>query len=966
MRHLSSLIRILSVTLVAMLAFSLAPVLICADSFVQPGDEFEADGIRYQVVALAEGATPGGVQVAPYIDPMFGRSLYAGKIAIPESVEYDYQQYTVIGIGPGAFQNVKALTGVSLPGTITSIGAYAFQNTSMLYSIELPDSVEYIGPYAFDYSGVGGVVIPDKVTELPEYALSGGYITEITLPPGLLLVHPNAFGVSLKEIHVAKGNPAFSAVDGVLFDAGGKMLLLYPPGREEQSYRVPDGVETIASGAFGYLPYLAEIVFPDSLLKIEAKAFSLIRMDCSLYFHSDYPPSIEDLQGFRNGFYSLLSIYPPIAAIAAYQEAWGAIDAFYPEAPDEPGDGEDGEEALCFADGEFVYQVTGEDTAIVTGLRDKDKTGAVAVPETVSYGGNTYQVTGLAEECFESGGMEAVLLPDAIRSIGDRAFYGCENLISVNIPASLEAIPPMAFGSCVSLETVAFADDGVLSAVGEGAFWGCVSLKQITLPESLAVIGGFAFYRCESLERIVIPGRVEEIQAYTFYRCEKLREAVLPACLAYLPADVFVLCGNLETIQIAEGNDRFYTDDGVLYGYVWHVERLKGPLFAEEKRTLILYPSGRQDVSFIIPEGVEAIMGGAFADAVDLAAVTAPETLVYVGAAFNPALESITFSSEAPPIFAGNAFRGLDIVLYVPTLEGVAVYQQALDEYKPAGRVTLEPKPDNGKVPADSSEPSDGSEPGDGGEPGDGSSQGNIGNSSGNNNRPGSSTTHSNADDEELFSGVLVTLPYSSLVPTSDYRSLQSLLTDAIKTASATGSDTASLQLVNYRSLDAETLRQLATAAAAGGKRCLIQADTVVGGITQASLTFNPAGAISPLQLLRGAQNKAAPMLLTCSVDSRGTRQVKELFERHFDNRAAVLEFAQKGSFPMPVDIAAKVNLAGLNSGSLYFYAYDSGANTYMLLPNLKYSIDKQGYLRFTTDRAGYLVVTDKPLFAKK
>ena len=49
----------------------------------------------------------------------------------------------------------------------------------------------------------------------------------------------------ITDILVAEGNEAFISIDGVLFTADGKELLLYPTGRMEETYIVPEGTERI-------------------------------------------------------------------------------------------------------------------------------------------------------------------------------------------------------------------------------------------------------------------------------------------------------------------------------------------------------------------------------------------------------------------------------------------------------------------------------------------------------------------------------------------------------------------------------------------------------------------------------------------------------------------------------------------------------------------------------------------------
>ena len=77
----------------------------------------------------------------------------------------------------------------------------------------------------------------------------------------------------LERIEVEAGNPAYRSRDGVLFSVSGTKLLLYPCGRREARYEIPEGVRSIAKWAFQENAALREVVFPASLKKVDEEAF---------------------------------------------------------------------------------------------------------------------------------------------------------------------------------------------------------------------------------------------------------------------------------------------------------------------------------------------------------------------------------------------------------------------------------------------------------------------------------------------------------------------------------------------------------------------------------------------------------------------------------------------------------------------------------------------------------------------
>ena len=99
---------------------------------------------------------------------------YTGDIAIPASVVYNAQTYSVTSIGNNAFKRCSGLTSVTIGNSVTSIGNYAFEFCSRLTSITIPNSVTSIEADAFyGCSGLTSITIPNSVISIGERAFNG-------------------------------------------------------------------------------------------------------------------------------------------------------------------------------------------------------------------------------------------------------------------------------------------------------------------------------------------------------------------------------------------------------------------------------------------------------------------------------------------------------------------------------------------------------------------------------------------------------------------------------------------------------------------------------------------------------------------------------------------------------------------------------------------------------------------------
>ena len=98
-----------------------------------------------------------------------------------------------------------------------------------------------------------------------------------------------------------------------------------------------------------------------------------------------------------------------------------------------------------------------------------------------------------------------------VRKINDAAFIVCQNITSVQIPATVREIGARAFSDCWKLASVTFADGSGLTTVGDAAFTNCISLTSITFPKTLSRLGAGCFQGCASLTDVYFLGNAPRL-----------------------------------------------------------------------------------------------------------------------------------------------------------------------------------------------------------------------------------------------------------------------------------------------------------------------------------------------------------------------------------------------------------------------------------------------------------------------
>lgn len=150
--------------------------------------------------------------------------------------------------------------------------------------------------------------------------------------------------------------------------------------------------------------------------------------------------------------------------------------------------------------------------------------------------------------------------------------------------------------------------------IGKGAFANNVGLTTIEIPNTVKKIGESAFANCSVLKNVTLVsgGAGLVIGNYAFQNCIALEAFTLSDSVTELSMNVFDGCRNLQGVYVDEGNEYFADDDGVLY---------------DADKTIILFYSLGRDGNVVLPETIETIGAGVFANNMKITEIVIPASV---------------------------------------------------------------------------------------------------------------------------------------------------------------------------------------------------------------------------------------------------------------------------------------------------------------------------------------------------
>lgn len=389
------------------------------------------------------------------------------------------------------FQDV-AVENLVLSDGITEIPAYAFNWCMNLKSVSMPSSLKFIGNAAFEYcENLTDITFSENLESIGAYAFSETSVKEVHLPDSLVSTGIDVFS-NCKSMSVLSIGSSLTKINSGAFEGSIALKEVVIPDQVQliginafygsgiSKLTLGDQLKTIGTSAFdGCVDLEGELVIPDSVQSISNNAFSRCRKLTSLVIGS----GVKNIE--KTAFHHC-----------------------------------EGLESISVKDGNTFY--AGEGNCLVhleTGLLLQGCNQSV-IPDGVK------EINKEAfYKCFK---ITQLIIPASVIKIGNDAFFNCSGLQSIVVEEGNTVYRSET--NCLierSTEKIILGcnksviPNGV-KAIGDRAFWGCSGLTEVVFPASLVSVGDNAFYNCSGLRELTIPSTLGYIGSYAFRGCTGL------------------------------------------------------------------------------------------------------------------------------------------------------------------------------------------------------------------------------------------------------------------------------------------------------------------------------------------------------------------------------------------------------------------------------------------------------------
>ncbi|MBS7006969.1 leucine-rich repeat protein [Anaerostipes sp.] len=286
-----------------------------------------------------------------------------------------------------------------------------------------------------------------------------------------------------------------------------------------------------------------------------------------------------------------------------------------------------------FQSGGYSYEIISDNEVSVYKYNHQDP-GILEVLPNVEYQGKNYRVTQFYYDhsdvivkkiIIPSGVKKVIINPDGVSD------YKFPNLQEIILPDSLEYINPGFSFTMTNLKSIKLPDSNKHYKVVDNALFNKDGTDLIAfpsgderttyrIPSEVRTIKKEAFASNQNLKELSAADSVTELEPWTFSGshiqtldltsvknagrgtfafCHDLKEIKLGK-ETLLGKEQFYENSSLKNITVEEGNPKLWSENGILYGQ------------SDDGKSLICYPSAKEEQSYAVPAGISRIDYSAF------------------------------------------------------------------------------------------------------------------------------------------------------------------------------------------------------------------------------------------------------------------------------------------------------------------------------------------------------------------
>ena len=209
-----------------------------------------------------------------------------------------------------------------------------------------------------------------------------------------------------------------------------------------------------------------------------------------------------------------------------------------------------------------------------------------------------------------------------VTSIGDEAFYRCDELTSIEIPNSIESVGRSAFPDPKYGFEYNKKQGGCYIGNDENPYLIFVCAINTSVTEVNVSPG----------TKIICPSALSE--------CEKLLNVEIPSSVTYIGKEAFFSCSSLLNFEVEDRNNYYKSVEGVLY--------------SADGKMLIAYPAGKKETEYKILEGVTSVDDSAFYNCGNLINIVIPNSVTHVAASAFGYCDSLVYNEYKNGKYLGN------------------------------------------------------------------------------------------------------------------------------------------------------------------------------------------------------------------------------------------------------------------------------------------------------------------------